>query len=511
MVRNLWHAFVQTVGRHPKRAAIIKGDAVVTFAEWLDRAGDYHTWFVEIGGRPSDRVILWMENSAEMAAALFGLWATGGIPVLLHAEAPASHLVHAIDVTAPRALLHAPEQQLPSDELFVRVCSTDEVGKRAEPVSVGDGPWLTEPASIAFTSGSTGKPKGVTQSHGNLIVGCETVGAYLGYRDDDRLLCPIPWSFDYGFGQLLSTGLLGLTCILPTKPNPFALCEAITRHRPTIFPGLPSWFTYLLRGVSPFADTDISSLRMVTNTGGTIPRPVFEDMLQAFEHCEIVLNYGLTESYRSTYLHPSLVRDKPGSIGKPMPGVDIVVVRDDGSVAEAGEIGELVHRGNCVFMGYWGDPEATARSLRQDPVAPEGCPEVRRALFTGDLGWRDEHGFLFFKGRADHQLKSMGVRVSPGEIEDLLFQSGLVVEVAVFGVSNDLIGDEVFAAVVPAPGTEGVARALDRHARKVMSPHMMPRKYLVKTELPKTHSGKTDYVALKSEGLQQAFATLSGR
>jgi acyl-coenzyme A synthetase/AMP-(fatty) acid ligase len=437
-----------------------------------------------------------MENSPEMAAAMMGVWAKGGIVVMVHTQAPMSHLVHAISVTEPLAVLTDPEATVP-DGVAVPVHSSAEVKPGSEPEQLA--PASThDPASIVFTSGSTGRPKGVTQSHHNLILGCHTVAGYLNYRDDDVIVCPVPWSFDYGFGQLLSTALLGMRQVLPTIANPFGLCEAIDRHRPTVLPGLPSWFTYLLRGVSPFRETDISSLRIITNTGGKIPDAVFADMLDAFSHCRIFLNYGLSETYRSSFLNPELLRAKAPSIGKGMPGVDLVVLRENGTMAEAGETGEIVHRGDCVFLGYWNDPDTTAKALRPDPLLPAGAPNTRPAMFTGDLGYTDQDGFLYFAGRRDHQLKSMGVRVSPGEVEELLHESGLLAEAAVFGVPHEMLGDEVIAAVVPRAGMNADRRALDRHCRAVMSQHMMPRRYLFLDSLPKTTSGKTDYPALKN-------------
>jgi acyl-coenzyme A synthetase/AMP-(fatty) acid ligase len=150
-------------------------------------------------------------------------------------------------------------------------------------------------------------------------------------------------------------------------------------------------------------------------------------------------------------------------------------------------------------MGYWGDPEATAAALRPDPLAAPGCPNPRPALFTGDLGYLDEQGFLYFCGRRDHQLKVLDVRVSPGEVEQLLYESGLVREAAVFGVKHDLLGDEVCAAVVPRDGGEGLVGKLNKFARATMSPFMMPRRYLIKSALPRTASGKPDYPALRRE------------
>jgi long-chain acyl-CoA synthetase len=511
MGENLWDLFVATVRVHAKRPAIVQGEVSVTFGEWLGRALEYRNWLCGAGGRPHDRVILWMDPSTEMAAALFGVWGAGGIPVLVDSMSPSSHLAHAIDVCAPRVLVHSPELPLPAEASAVRTVSSSEIRAAPDLMPPRSATWRTEPASIVFTSGSTGRPKGVTQSHENLIRGCRTVGTYLGLRPDDRLICPVRWSFDYGYGQLLTTALLGVSHILPVTPEPIAVCEAVARHRPTLFPGTPQWFTYLLMGLSPFRNTDISSLRIVANTGGTIPTPVREEMAQIFAHCDIFLNYGLTESYRTTFLPPREMRRRPTSIGKGMPGVDVQVIGTDGKRAAPGEEGEIIHRGDCVFLGYWGDPEATQMALRPDPLAPPGSPEVRRTLFTGDLGHMDENGFLYFHGRKDQQLKSMGVRVSPGEIEDVLYQSGLVREVAVFGLPHDLIGDEICAVFVPAVGAIEPVKQLRRHAAQRMSPYMLPRRYVTTDRLPRTHSGKIDYTALKAEHRGKGSAPLTER
>jgi acyl-coenzyme A synthetase/AMP-(fatty) acid ligase len=334
------------------------------------------------------------------------------------------------------------------------------------------------------------------QSHRNLLTGCDTVYSYLGYRDDDRIVCLIPWGFDYGYGQLLSTLCRGLTHILLAAANPFAVCEATAAHHASIFPGVPSVFTYLFRGVSPIRMTNLESVRLVTNTGGTIPGGVLDDMIGAFERAKIVLNYGLTESYRSTYLPPSLLKTHRNSIGRPIPGVDIAIVGEDGRIAAPGEIGEIVHRGNGIFLGYWGNAEATGKALRSDPLLPKEAPDSK-ALYTGDLGYRDDEGFIYFKGRRDQQLKSMGVRVSPGEVEAILQETSLLRGVAVFGLPHELIGDAVMCAYEAMPGGTDIAATLQKHARITMSAYMQPREYFPFESLPKTPNGKIDYVAIR--------------
>ena len=493
---NVWTRFRSVASTRPDHPAVVCTSENWTFRQVAERAAAVAARLVAANVTAPQRVLLWADNSPQLAAALLGVFAVGGVAVFIPADAPPSHLNHAAKITsaalcladAPRIDAKAPVSMRLLEE-FASPSSADP-GSYAGP----DTPGL--PASILFTSGSTGLPKGVVQPHSNLLIGCDTVSSYLRYKDADRIVCPIPWAFDYGYGQLLSTLCRGLTHILPAAANPFALCDAIASHSATVLPGLPSWFAYLFRGVSPIKSAKLSTIRLVTNTGGTIPAGVLDDMMIAFEHADIVLNYGLTETYRSTSLPPSLLKAHRNSIGRAIPGVDILIVREDGRIAGPGEEGEIVHRGNGVFLGYWGNTEATEKTLRADPLLPPEAPNAK-ALYTGDLGYKDDEGFVYFRGRRDHQLKSMGVRVSPGEVEAILHHTRLLRHVAVFGLPHEFIGDAVMCAFEPMPGEADVVTKLQTHARKGMSPYMQPREYFLFETLPKTPSGKIDYVAIR--------------
>jgi acyl-coenzyme A synthetase/AMP-(fatty) acid ligase len=499
MSGGLWRIFESNAQLRSDNLAIVQGDRRVTFGGLRSRAAQAATLLLRRGVGPRDRCLIWSGNSLEQAAAMLACWQIGAIVALVNDEAPVTHLGHAAYVTQPAIVLAEPAKA----DLAARSVAAPVLPLETHETESVDLPSLGathdhEPASIFFTSGSTGLPKGVTQSHANLIAGCNMVASHLGLRLDDRILCPIPWAFDYGYGQYLSTILLGITQILPTARNAFALCAAIETHRPTVFAGLPSIFALLLRGVSPFRQTDLSSLRLVTNTGGLIAPAIFSDVRKVFAHCEISLNYGLTETYRSAGLPTALAAERPESVGFAYPGVALAVLRDNGREADPGEVGEIVHCGTGVFLGYWGDPEKTREVLRPDPLWRHPGLAPPNAVFTGDLGWKDEAGFLMVRGRRDRQIKSMGVRVSPDEIEKLIRGTGLVSDVAVVGVPHEVIGEMVVAVFTLAEHASSPVRDLKAFARREMSPHMQPREYYPLEAFPLTPNGKTDFAALRN-------------
>jgi long-chain acyl-CoA synthetase len=505
---NLWRAFVETTRRHPDRDAFRQGDERTTFAQVGRRAEDYRASLSRFEINTDDRILIWMDASAEAACALAAVWGVGAIPVLMDFAERGPSIQHVFETTGPSLGIRPGGPPLPELGFDLEILDGSEVTTgspytQQEPEPVIDG---NAPASVLFTSGSTGMPKGVTQSHGSLVRGTRTVAGYLGLNDLDSIACGIPWTFDYGYGQLLMTLLNGTTQVLPTAPGPAQLCDAITLHRPTVLPVIPSLLTYLVRGLTEFPKIDRSSLRILTNTGGTIPEPILLEALELLSGCEFFLNYGLTESYRTSFLDPRCVRERSTSIGRAIPGVDIAILREGGELAKPNEVGEIVHRGDYLFLRYWNDPEATARALRTDPLTQSS--DAPPALFTGDLGRFDEAGFLYFEGRRDRQIKSMGVRVNPSAVEAQLHASGLIREAAVFSRPNDLIGQEVWAAVVPGSDDPKLVQRLGAHAHKNLSKYVKPRHYIVMERLPVTATGKTDYLELERLADESKTASL---
>lgn len=491
-VQTGWSRFDTVAAARGPLPAIIQGDQTASFAALHTSALALAAAMVARGVMAGDRVVLFAENTPMIAAAHAAIWRLGAIPVMVGSDAPDSHLVHALTLTGARLV----------------ICGT-ETAARAEahgpfllagpglPEGAADAlPPLTatsdDPASIVFTSGSTGLPKGVMQTHATLLVCCDNLFALFGLSADDRLLCGVPWSHDYGWGQLHFTFFHGLTMVLPVMRGAIGVCEAIGRHRPTIFAGVPSLFGAMLLGVSTIRQTDTSSVRVITSTGSPMPAAVQTALHQAFPGAGLRLNYGLTETYRSASLPPEMALKHPGAAGLPVTGVRLRILRADGAPAAPGETGEVVHCGAGVFAGYYGNPGATAYSRRPDSENPGAF-----CVHTGDLGRIGEDGVLYLTGRTDRQIKTMGVRVSPDEVENLLYDSGAVEALAIASVPHEIMGEMIVCAYVAKDDIDA-ARQLKAHAREVLSQHMMPRQFRQVEALPRTASGKIDYPAVRA-------------
>ncbi|MBL8483673.1 MAG: acyl-CoA ligase (AMP-forming), exosortase A system-associated, partial [Rhodocyclaceae bacterium] len=356
----------------------------------------------------------------------------------------------------------------------------------------------TDMAAILYTSGSTGKPKGVVLSHRNMVAGAKSVAQYLENSPDDTLLAALPLSFDAGFSQLTTAFHTGARVVLLNYLLPRDVLNALQKEKVTGLTAVPPLYIQLSELQWPDGITE--HLRYFANTGGRMPRETLNKLRAALPRTNPFLMYGLTEAFRSTYLPPSEVDRRPDSIGKAIPNAEILVLREDGSECAPNEPGELVHRGALVGMGYWNDPEKTAERYKPLPGREGGLvlPEV--AVFSGDNVRRDEEGYLYFIGRRDEMIKTSGYRVSPTEIEEVIYSTQQVGEVAAFGVPHPTLGQAVVLVVTPRAGAELDPAALLAEARIRLPAYMVPAKIDVRPgPLPRNPNGKIDRKLLSGE------------
>ncbi len=348
-------------------------------------------------------------------------------------------------------------------------------------------------AAILYTSGSTGRPKGVMLSHANLWLGAQSVAHYLGLTADDRLLGVLPFSFDYGQNQLLGGWYAGASVTPLDYLTPTEVVRAVERFAITTIAGVPPLWVQLLDCTWP--DATAAHIKRITNSGGALTPRLVRGLAEKFPAARIFAMYGLTEAFRSTFLPPELIADRPESIGKAIPHAEILVVRADGSPTEAGEAGELVHCGPLVAQGYWQDAERTALRFRP---APAHSQYGGIAVWSGDKAVRDMDDFLSFVGRDDEMIKTSGNRVSPTEVEEGAAMTGLVAESVAFGVKDANAGALIALAARGAQGADKAALEGELRAalRRELPNFMQPKYILLWDDLPRNANGKLDRVAI---------------
>lgn len=364
----------------------------------------------------------------------------------------------------------------------------------------------TDAVGILYTSGSTGRPKGVVLSHRNMVFGAKSVVSYLENVSSDVLLAVLPLSFDAGFSQLTTAFFVGARVCLLDYMAPRDILSLVMSEKITGLTAVPPLWNQI--AALKWPDSVTKHLRYFANTGGRMPLELLKKLRQHFPLTKPFLMYGLTESFRSTYLPPDQVDRIPDSIGKAIPNAEVLVLRDDGTPCDSGEPGELVHRGALVGLGYWNDPEKTKEKYRNLPLSSQSRPQEiilpEVCVFSGDIVKKDDDGYIFFIGRNDEMIKSSGYRISPIEIEEVVGSSGCVFEVLAFGVPHESLGQSVVVSVVlddavittPEEGREKILE----HCCKIMPLYMVPADILVRTSPhPRNQNGKLDRPSVRQE------------
>ena len=525
---SLLHELVSvTAVRAPESPALSQLGREMTYGELADNVSRFASGLIGLGSVRGERVAIYFEKRFETVIASFGAPAAGGVFVPLNPLLKAEQVGYILRDCNVRVLVTSPERlallldALPTcrdlqhvvlldskDPLpaidGLNVCRWSEL--LAMPHKPGHRVIDNDVAGILYTSGSTGKPKGVVLSHRNMVTGAKSVASYLENRSDDTLLAALPLSFDAGFSQLTTTFHVGARVVLLNYLLPRDVLKTIERERVTGLTAVPPLYIQLTQLNWP--ETITEHLRYFANTGGRMPRKTLDALRRHLPKTKPFLMYGLTEAFRSTYLPPAEVDRRPDSIGKAIPNAEILVLREDGSPCAPNEPGELVHRGALVGMGYWNDPEKTAERYKPLPVNAPGreaglvLPEI--AVFSGDTVRMDEDGFLYFIGRRDEMMKTSGYRVSPTEVEEILYATRMVGECVAFGVDHDTLGQAIQVIATPAAGNVIDVAALLAECRVRMPAYMVPAGIEVREgPLPRNPNGKIDRKSLSTAWVEK--------
>ena len=529
--------------RDPAALALTSGSASLAYGELHASVAQFAAGIVGLGVLRGERVAIYLDKRFETVIASFGATAAGAVFVPVNPLLKPQQVAYILQDCNVRVLVTSFERFASLGEVFAEcvdlrhVVVTDSAASQpplamqpmpglhclswsallASPMRAGHRVIDVDMAAILYTSGSTGKPKGVVLSHRNMVAGAKSVATYLENTSQDTLLAALPLSFDAGFSQLTTAFHVGARVVLLNYLLPRDVLKAMEREKVTGITAVPPLYIQLTQLEWSAAINE--HLRYFANTGGRMPRETLAQLRQRAPRAKPFLMYGLTEAFRSTYLPPEEVDRRPDSIGKAIPNAEILVLREDGSACGPDEPGELVHRGALVGQGYWNDPEKTAeryKLLRPDaPGRAAGLQLPEYAVFSGDNVRMDGEGFLYFIGRRDEMMKTSGYRVSPTEVEEIVYASQLIAECAAFGVEHATLGQAIQLVATP-PTISGTAEAPDHAAlaaallvmcRARMPAYMVPAGiHILPGPLPRNPNGKIDRKLLAQQWLDRSVA-----
>jgi len=492
--------------RFPDKDAVVVEGVAHSYAELHDGAWRLAAALRARGLQRGDRVAIYMDNTWACVLSIYAVLMAGGVFLVINPQTKSDKLEFILDdsdaeifltdshlassfgpvLATARKLKHVIcsgkwPLAIPATHLALeRFEDVLQSGASAEPVAL----IPLDLAALIYTSGSTGNPKGVMHTHQSMVFAAESISEYLRLSDAHRILCVLPLAFDYGLYQLLMAIRMGATLVLERSfTYPALIFNRMRELNVTVFPGVPTVYAMLL---SAHAREPLSfpSVLRVTNTAAALPAAFQTQLREIFPNALIYRMYGLTECKRVCYLEPELADVKPDSVGKAIPGTEIFLLTPEGVPVACGEPGILHIRGPHVMLGYWKQPELSARMLKPGTLPGE------RVLCSQDWFRMDEEGFLYFVGRSDDIIKTRGEKVSPVEVENVLHGMPGIREAAVVGVPDVLLGQVIRAYVALEPGTTLSDKDIIKYCLSRLENFMVPKEVVFLTELPKTNTGK---------------------
>jgi long-chain acyl-CoA synthetase len=500
----------RTADRLPEKVALICGERRLRYSDIEREANKIANGLIATGVQRGDRVAVHLENSVEAVLSVFAIAKAGAVFMMVSPSAKVQKLVYLLNDSGAKALItesHKAAGVLSDVEPMPELKTILAVGTRTPPVRthridlVGWDELLEDQgrrgqpppkqcididmAALLYTSGSTGSPKGVVVTHLNMVTTARSIATYLENKSSDSVLNVLPLSFGYGLYQVLTVFMTGGTVVLERSfAYPHAVLQRLIEERVTGFPMVPTMFAILLQ--TDMTEYRFPHLRYITNAGAALPVHHITKLAELFPTARFYSMYGLTECQRVSYLPPDQLSRRPSSVGKAMPNLEVWIANECGQRVSPGETGELVVRGSSVMKGYWKRPEETMKVLR-----PSGLPGDH-VLHTGDLFRMDDEGYLFWIGRKDDIIKCRGEKVSPKEVENVLYKLDAVAMAAVVGVPDDISGQAVKAVIKVRDGMRLTENEVLRHCSKHLEDFMVPAIVEFREDIPMTASGKID-------------------
>jgi long-chain acyl-CoA synthetase len=491
----------QSAAKTPDKVALIFQNTRLTYAEVDNFANSFGNALLSLGLNKLGRVAIYLENSIEAVISIFGILKAGGVFMLLHPQTKAKKLEYILNdcqvkfLITDKKLVQNHQGAINLQVILIDPTQADHISDTYSFWNLIDHGSSQRPdrrvididlCSLIYTSGSTGKPKGVMLSHLNMLSAANSIVEYLENTHDDIILNCLPLSFDYGLYNLLMPFKFGGTVVLEKSfVYPYQLIGLVNQEAVTGLPLVPTIISIFLQ-VKNLEQYDLPTLRYITSTGQAFPANHLARLSKLFPQTKIYSMYGLTECKRVLYLPPAQICNRPTSVGKAMPNIEVCLVDENNTIIDQpGEIGELMVRGANVMQGYWNLPTETAAMLQ---ITSQG----ERWLRTKDLFKMDEDRYLYFVARKDDLIKTGGELVSPKEIEDILSELVGVSQVAVVGIAHEFLGQAVKVVIVLVAENNLTEQDIFAYCSQHLEKQMMPKYVEILQELPKTITGKID-------------------
>jgi len=499
----------RTARDHPDKEAIVDRGLRVSFSELAERSTRIARFLRSRDIEKGMRVGIYSSKCAAEADVIFALAKLGCIMVHINPSFRDAKLHHVIEETEPSAFFFHPCKSAPVERARQRgilppllICLGETADRSGPPAleletaleqdhgsAWADAPGSSEgeePAAILYTSGTTASSKGIIVTHRVLSESTLVSAHLLQNAASDRLISVTPFSFDGALSQLFTATLVGATLVLQGSHFPKDVVTTMVSEKITGFHAVPSFWRMILDQYPAFADCAFPHLRYLSLIGEVFPEDELMRLKRILGETDFYMMYGTTEAFRSTCLAPADFARKPGSVGRPLPGVKIEIVDEEGRSCPAGKIGEIVHSGAFVSPGYWKrNGDATFR---------------RDGVHTGDLGRLDEEGYLYFVGRKDTMIKRLGFQVYPEEIEACLETIDGVSMAAVVCAPDRGSGPRIHAFLVPAASSDLSPDVVMRRCRASLPHYMIPDELAFRFALPRTATGKVDRSRLLAAG-----------
>ena len=513
LVHNLLEV---TADRLPRKVALIDGKVRLTYDQVNSSANRFAAMLMLVGVEKQSRVVILLDNSSEAVISIYGILKAGCIFVLVNGAIKSRKLAYILNDSKAEVLItHVSKNKIVhealekahtikniiwcgkdlKEEIYNQEITRKRIIKNIDWKNLSDASLNyskaalhktidLDIATIIYTSGSTGEPKGVVSAHYNITAVCKSIIQYLQNSEDDIILNLLPFSFDYGLYQVLMTFFFGGTIVIEKSFNyPYRIIERLEQEKVTGFPIVPT-IVALLSQIENIDLLDLSYVRYVTSTSSALPKPYIKQLQSLFPEAKIYSMYGQTECKRVSYLPPEYIDKKPESVGIPIPNEEVFILDDSGHEVGSGEIGELVVRGLNVMQGYWNAPDETRKKFRNGRYSSDIF------LYTGDLFKKDSDGFLYYISRKDDMIKVKDYRVSPKEIESVIYEIVGVNEVSVISVPDSICGNLIKAYIVTKKNCFLTKNDIFDYCKKNLESYMVPKYIEFINSLPKTENGK---------------------